>query len=279
MSKYHKITLIAGVEKFEELTANLLLLGIESLEETDNSLVFYTDDNIKYGTDEIVSALKNRFPDINIEVNESPEKNWNEIWARSIEPVYIKDKIVIYPSWKKKSINLNIPVKIEIDPKMSFGTGHNETTQLVLELMGDYISKNDKYMLDFGSGTGILGIAGIKMGIEKVIAIDIDDDAIINSKEYFINNNVSDSVTLYQCRLSDISETGFDVIAANIISGVIKSNIDTVHSKLKQNGKLFLSGILNTELGEISDFLNNNGFKIKKTLEKAEWLGIYCLKK
>ena len=278
MSNYHKITLYTEIEKYEELIANLLLLGIESFEEIENGLVFYTDGTIEQDIEEIISALKNKFPEIIIETEEFIEKNWNELWAKSIEPVYIKDKIVIYPSWKRQSINQSIPVKIEIDPKMSFGTGHNETTQLVLELMSNYLSTEDKLMLDFGSGTGILGIAGVKMGIGKVVAIEIDDDAIENSKEYFQINNVSDSVILYKCRLNEISESDFDIIAANIISGVIKFNINTIHSKLKQGGKLFLSGILKTEKKEMTDILTENGFLIKDTYEKAQWLGIYCTK-
>ncbi len=278
MSNYHKITLYTEIEKYEELIANLLLLGIESFEEIENGLVFYTDGTIEQDIVEIISALKNKFPEIIIETEEFIEKNWNELWAKSIEPVYIKDKIVIYPSWKRQSINQSIPVKIEIDPKMSFGTGHNETTQLALELMSDYLSTEDKLMLDFGSGTGILGIAGVKMGIGKVVAIEIDDDSIENSKEYFQINNVSDSVILYKCRLNEISESDFDIIAANIISGVIKFNINTIHSKLKQEGKLFLSGILKTEKKEMTDILTENGFLIKDTYEKAEWLGIYCTK-
>jgi len=73
-------------------------------------------------------------------------------------------------------INPKDKILIEIDPKMSFGTGHNETTQLVIELLIDEIDEEDKYILDYGCGTGILSIASIKLGMEKAIAIDIDDD-------------------------------------------------------------------------------------------------------
>lgn len=278
MSKYRKITLLLKVEKFEELITNLLLLGIDSFEEITDGIVFYTDDNIEYELDEIINSLRNKFPDIIINIEEFTEKNWNELWAKSIEPVYIKDTIVIYSSRKKNSINRNIPVKIEIDPKMSFGTGHNETTQLVLEMMCDYLDKDDNFMLDFGSGTGILGIAGIELGVDKVIANEIDTDAIENSKEYFEINNVSDSIKLYQCRLNEITETDFDLIAANIISGVIKHNIQTIYAKLKPNGKLFLSGILIEEKNDITEFLEENGFTIKNISEKGEWLGIFCTK-
>ena len=263
---------------YEELIANLLIFGIESFEETEEGIVFYSDETMEYKIEEIIASLKNKFPEITIEDEEFREKNWNELWEKSIEPVYIKDKIVIYPAWKRLAINQDIPVKIEIDPKMSFGTGHNETTQIVLEMMCEFLDKDDKFMLDFGSGTGVLSIAGIKMGLQNVIANDIDNDAIENSKEYFRINGVQDSVKLYQCSLNEIKETDFDIIAANIISGVIKSNIGIIYSKLKPSGKLFISGILINEKNDVMDFLTKNGFEIINISEKAEWLGIFCLK-
>lgn len=278
MSEYHKITLITKSGKYEELITNLLLLGIESFEEIEDGIVFYSDKTMNYKIEEIISSLKNKFPDIKIDTEEFIEKNWEELWEESIEPVYIKDKIVIYPAWKKQIINQDIPVKIEIDPKMSFGTGHNETTQIVLELMCEFLDKDDKFMLDFGSGTGVLSIAGIKMGVQNVIANDIDNDAIENSKEYFRINSVQNSIKLYQCNLNEIKESDFDIIVANIISGVIKSNIGIIYSKLKPGGKLFISGIMINEKNNVIDFLLKNGFKIKNISEKAEWLGIYCVK-
>lgn len=255
-----------------------MLLGIESFEEIENGILFYTDESLEINAEEIITALKNKFPDIIIDAEEFIGKNWNEMWEKSIEPVYIKDKIVIYPSWKRHSIEQNIPVKIEIDPKMSFGTGHNETTQIVLEIMCDYLDSDDKFMLDFGSGTGVLSIAAVKMGVQNVIANDIDNDAMENSKEYFKINNVENSVKLYQSNLNEIKESGFDVIAANIISGVIKNNISIIHSKLKPGGKLFLSGILIDEKNDMKDFIQKNGFIIGDIYKKAEWLGIYCTK-
>jgi ribosomal protein L11 methyltransferase len=278
LSKYHKIALITKLGKYEELIANLLLLGIESFEEIKDGVVFYSDETTEYGKEKIITSIKNKFPDIIIDTEEFIEKNWDELWKKSIEPVSIKDKIVIYPAWKKNEINRDVPIKIEIDPKMSFGTGHNETTQIVLEMMCEFLDEDDKFMLDFGSGTGVLSIAGIKMGVRNVIANDIDNDAIENSKEYFRINSVQDSIKLYQCSLNEIKESDFDIIAANIISGVIKSNIGIIRSKLKPGGKLFISGILISEKNDIVDFLVKNGFKIKNISEKAEWLGIYCLK-
>ena len=161
---------------------------------------------------------------------------------------------------------------------MSFGTGHNETTQLVLELMCEHIDENDKNMLDYGSGTGVLSIAGINLGIEKAVAIDIDEDAILNAEEYFTINNVSDKILMYQKNIDKIEEKDFDVITANIIRTVIENNIKSISEKTKHNGKLFVSGVLINETERILEVLSGNGFTVKEILKKAEWLGIYAIK-
>jgi ribosomal protein L11 methyltransferase len=162
---------------------------------------------------------------------------------------------------------------------MSFGTGHNETTQLILGMMCDYIDSNDKYLLDYGSGTGILAIAGVKLGVTQAVAIDIDEDSIENAKEYFNINNVSGKVKLYNSDITGITETDFDVITANITSGVIIPNLKHLYSKLEPNGKLFITGILNEESEELINNLTKNNFQLKELSSKAEWSGFYCIKK
>ena len=219
-------------------------------------------------------------PDGSISIGIFNNKDWNSEWEKTIEPVYILDKLVIFPSWKKDELDLtrgNIP--IEIDPKMSFGTGHNETTQLILEQMSTWIEpKTDRYMLDFGSGTGILAIAAVKLGLEKVIANEIDDDSIANAIDYFALNNVTGNVTLYQCDLTKVAEYGFDVIAANITSNVIIPNLPLMNQKLKSGGKLFITGILREETESLLNELTKNNFQMRELKQRAEWAAFYAIK-
>lgn len=216
----------------------------------------------------------------NIAINNFNNKDWNAEWEKTIEPVYILNKLVIYPSWKKDTLDLshgNIP--IEIDPKMSFGTGHNETTQLILEQMCTYIDpKTDNYLLDFGSGTGILSIAAVKLGVNSVIAIEIDDDSIQNAAEYFTVNGITEGITMYQKDISEISETGFDVIAANITSNIIIPNLPLMYSKLKPGGKIFITGILKEETETLINELTKNNFLMKELKQRAEWSAFYAVK-
>ena len=279
---YKEMQIVLSISNYEAIYNALYLNGIENILEEDGLIKIYFPEKEVSELDKLRKFLIENVSlrEKDILIKDFDDKNWNVEWEKSIEPVYIRDKIVIYPSWKKHHIkDSNRKVNIEINPKMSFGTGHNETTQLILEMMCNHIDAEDNYMLDFGCGTGILSIAGIKLGVKSVVAIDIDEDAIENAKEYFKTNVVLKSIKLYKKNISEIEETGFDVICVNIISNVIEENLKTISNKLKPSGKLFISGVLDEEDSSISDLLIKNGFQIKEKKIKSEWLGIYATKK
>lgn len=272
---------------FNEITYDLIynrlyLNGLTTILEENGVLKVYLPAADSLLVQKIKSELItiDQLSDSSINIGIFENKDWNIEWEKTIEPVYILDKLVIYPSWKKDELDLsrgNIP--IEIDPKMSFGTGHNETTQLILEQMSTFINpETDKYLLDFGSGTGILGIAAIKLGVENAVAIEIDDDSIVNAAEYFDLNGVSGNIVMHQSDIAEISETGFDVVAANITSNVIIPNLANINDKLKSGGKLFVTGILKEETETLINELTNHNFLIKELKQRAEWSAFYAVK-
>ena len=274
---------IAFNESTYDLIYNRLYLnGLTTILEENGTLKVYLPESNSELADKIKSELtsQDNIPLSEISIGKFENKDWNIEWEKTIEPVYILDKLVIYPSWKKHELDLskgNIP--IEIDPKMSFGTGHNETTQLILEQMSTFIEpKTDKYLLDFGSGTGILGIAAIKLGVENAVAIEIDEDSILNAAEYFELNGVSGSIVMHQSDIADISETGFDVVAANITSNVIIPNLTRIYDKLKSGGKLFVTGILKEETETLINELTKHNFLMKELKQRAEWSAFYAIK-
>lgn len=280
-NNFFEVQIAFNKDNYDSLYNALYLKGIENILEENGVLKVYFDEKKKKELDSLKKSLikEKIVTEKDIEVIKSENQNWNENWEKSIEPVYIKEKIVVYPSWKKDELeNSEHRILIEIDPKMSFGTGHNETTQLVLELMSDYIIGIEESLLDFGTGTGVLTIAGIKLGVGNAVAIDIDDDSISNAKEYFERNSVHDKVTLYKKNISQIKEDSFDVVCANIIRSVIIDNIEHIAGKIKPKGKLFISGILSTEDQEILEYLTQYDFEVVDIIIKSEWIGIYAIK-
>lgn len=280
---YLELEIAFNEETYELIYNRLYINGINSILEESGTLKVYLKPEEKSLAEKIIHELEETDhlrADV-ISLSEFPEQDWNKEWEKTIGPVYIKDKLVIYPSWKKNELVLTKGrIPIEIDPKMSFGTGHNETTQLILEQMVEFINPlTDEYLLDFGSGTGILSIAAIKLGVKKAVAIEIDDDSIENSREYFRINDVEGRIKLYQSDLKYLTETGFDVITANIIKSVIVPNLKLMSTKLKPNGKLFVTGILKEETEEMISELTSHDFMLIDLMQQAEWSAFYAIKK
>lgn len=280
MEKYKKIIIKTNSYNFEKVCNNLYLFGVNSILEEDNKLIFYLTENLIPDFKKFFSTIKEKFPTTSIKIEEFQNTNWDKKWRSTIQPVYIKNKIVIYPSWEKNKIKhkKNL-IKIQIDPKMSFGTGHNETTQLMLELMVDYISPKDDFVLDFGTGTGILAIAAAKLGVKEIIAIDNDIEAIKNANENARINKVSNKVSIIFSSIEIIKYSNFDIILANITTETIKKYFKNIYSKLKSNGKLILSGILKEESNNFISYLKRKGLIVKDVREKSIWSGLYCIKR
>ncbi|HWA05835.1 MAG TPA: 50S ribosomal protein L11 methyltransferase [Ignavibacteria bacterium] len=274
---------IAFNESTYDLIYNRLYInGLTTILEENGTLKVYLPESDTSLAEKIKHELTSEdiIPGSNISLGRFENKDWNTEWEKTIEPVYILDKLVIYPSWKRDELDLtkgNIP--IEIDPKMSFGTGHNETTQLILEQMSTFIDPaTDKYLLDFGSGTGILSIAAVKLGVESAVAIEIDEDSLSNAAEYFELNGVAGDIVMHQADISEINETGFDVVAANITSNVIIPNLGNIYDKLKTGGKLFVTGILKEETETLINELTDHNFLMKELKQRAEWSAFYAIK-
>lgn len=281
--RYIELEAAFSENTYDKIYNRLYLNGQSAILEENGVLKIYLPETENAAAEKIKSELikLDKIPVNNIHISLFENKDWNYEWEKTIEPVYILDKLVIYPSWKKDGLDLskgNIP--IEIDPKMSFGTGHNETTQLILEQMCKFINpETDKYLLDFGSGTGILSIAAIKLGVQKAVAIEIDSDSIDNAYEYFELNNVSNNIQMYQKDISEIDETGFDVIAANITSNIIIPYLGNMYNKLKPGGKIFITGILKEETEELINNLTKHNFLMKELIQRAEWSAFYAIRK
>ena len=190
------------------------------------------------------------------------EENWEEKWKEDIQPVVI-EPFIILPEWEVYEGNEYIPIKIRIGK--AFGTGLHPTTQLILQLLKDYI-KGGETVLDIGTGTGILAIASAKLGAKNVVAIDIDKDAIDECKTNSWENSVK--IECKQGTPKDI-QGKFDIVLANLETRIFRDVLKDIVPLF--NKYLILSGIFKEkERDEILDMLKKHNLKVIKELSKEE---------
>ena len=189
------------------------------------------------------------------------EKNWNEEWEKNFEPVRIANRCMIRASFHKQ--DPDYPLEIVINPKMSFGTGHHETTSLMIENQLN-IDHQDKVIMDAGSGTGILAILAEKLGACSVDAFDIEDWAFNNMEENVqLNNCNTISVKQGTIETLDLKEQ-YDILLANINKNVLLDEIPRYAEKLKKDGILLLSGFYKTDQEDISVKAGSYKLKLEK---------------
>ena len=185
------------------------------------------------------------------------------------------ENIVIKPSFREYKTKPN-QIVIEIDPKMSFGTGEHQTTKLVLNLLEKY-APSSKNVLDVGSGTAVLGIAASMLGAKNVVAVDNDEWCFINGKENVDRNNLS-NVNLVHGTIDDIVDNDFDLVLANINKNVLIEIKNALFDKLKKDGILILSGLLENDLDEIKRQFTQLGLTALDFQQLDEWIGIILKK-
>jgi ribosomal protein L11 methyltransferase len=225
---------------------------------------------------DFVRDLRSRFPQVHIDLRSEPTKDWLEEWKKGFKPFALVDGHWVVPSWCEPPPEAQH--KIWIDPGMAFGTGTHETTQLVAEALKEVLpsAREAKSFLDVGTGTGILAILAKQMGLTDVYATEIEDDARRVARENFARNGCDD-ITMNATQVEELPRR-FDLVAANIIDGVLLRLQEVLKARVKPGGWLILSGII---LERERDFLS--GFRLpgeKKwdlRRQKGDWL-LYAAK-
>jgi len=248
------------------LIALLADLGFESFTQNETGLDAYIQEEF----DNELSVKDLGFEDFSFSYTrtEIPKTNWNEEWEKNFNPVYVDDLVCIRAHFHPASEK--VKHDIVITPKMSFGTGHHDTTWLVSKTMFSLDFKNTS-VLDMGCGTGILAILAKQLGADKVLGIDIDDWSIENSIENATINNASDiEFKKGDASLLPINET-FDIILANINKNVLKKDLPAYFACLKKEGYLLLSGFFTTDVEELKLLAQSIEFSFIESYNKNEW--------
>jgi len=221
-----------------------------------------------------ISEILNLIPYDNLSVSQIKDKNWVLSYQKDFQPRKFGKKLWVYPSWAEIPYKTN-KVILKMDPGLAFGTGSHQTTHLCLEYLDKNPPKGDK-VLDYGCGSGILGIAALKLGAKKTFATDIDPQALIatkiNSKKNNLNENIFISIP------EDFKNIKVDILIANIFINSLIELKDDFCRLLKSGGRLILSGILKSQIHQVCNSYNNN-FAHKNIKYKDEWCLIEFKKK
>jgi ribosomal protein L11 methyltransferase len=206
------------------------------------------------------------------------DQNWMEAWKKHYKPILIGQKLLILPAWMESPEPNRIPIKI--DPGMAFGTGTHPTTQLCLELMELAMMNPSSTVIDVGCGSGILSIAALKLGANKVLGVDIDIESVKNSRENANVNEIGDDLILGQGSVTEVLNGQFEfksapLVVANILAPVLIRLFDAGLADLIQaNGEIILSGILSHQAESVIEAGQGKGLIKGEVRQMGDWVAI-----
>jgi ribosomal protein L11 methyltransferase len=259
----------------EVIAAFLGEIGFESFEEVPgglNACIQASSFNEQL-TREVLSSVP-AAKNCTFSITHVPDKNWNEEWEQNFQPVIIEDRCMIRASFHPS--RPEIPYSILIDPRMAFGTGHHETTWMMISGMFD-IPLNGKNVLDMGTGTGVLAILASMLGSASVLAVDIDDWSCRNAEENILLNKVG-GINVIKGDLNDVPEKKFDVLLANINRNVLLQHMPGYRDRLTSGGFLLLSGYLSADKDLLISCAKENEFLPTRILERNNWTAALFIK-
>ena len=263
---------------------------VEEKEGLETGITFFLRDNL-YGREQLaqiqgaLAAVKASEKELDLgslelKMKNVQEEDWANNWKKYFKPFAVGDKIVIRPSWEEYNDDGNKTV-LKIDPGHVFGTGTHETTQLCIELIENYLKKDDM-VLDIGCGSGILSIASLLLGAKYADAVDIDPNAIdiayTNAGMNDIGRETYDVVSGNILEDEDLNEKysgkKYDVVEANIVADVIIALTDKIPQYIKDGGVFISSGIIVERLDDVLEALKGHGFEVLEVKKKKGWSAI-----
>lgn len=269
---YLQITIPAADPSLQEMLIALLpSLGYDGFEQQDDALQAFLPEEQFDGA--ALESLLEQYGTPAYSTQRLEERNWNEEWEKSFEPVQVGDFCAV-----RAHFHTPIPGvthELVITPKMSFGTGHHATTYMMLQEM-QHLDFHGRRVLDFGTGTGVLAILAERLGASPVIAVDNDDWSIDNARENLAANHCTRISILKADTIPSPGAAGpFDIILANINKHVILGQLRSLEQQLAPGGVILLSGLLENDFEDIENEAVKQNLSISVRMTKGAWL---CLK-
>ena len=260
----------------DAVSSYLFALGAEGIEEREDYFIVYfaqknwNAEKASLVKDYLMSGLA--IPSDAINWGAIPDNDWNENWKDNFKTFRVSDTISISPDWENENPEPGV-INLIISPKMAFGTGHHETTQLLLLLLDKFLCDGDA-VLDAGCGSGILAIFAAKKGAGSVVAFDNDPVAMRNVAENIMLNQVETEFETFTRQLSDITPQPFDLIVANINRNVLLDLSGQFHHYISAGGKLMISGLLEEDEQQIRSAYRKQNWRVIDRQQKNEWIAL-----
>lgn len=274
---YIELQLTVSPDYTDILTAELAELGFESFVETDEGLNAYITepDFDQSAVAKLVSKYAGQTA-IAYQISTLEKRNWNAEWESNYKPIEVAGQVQVRASFHERDQYAGAArfrYDIVINPKMSFGTGHHETTAMMLEqqLGLDFAGKT---VLDVGSGTGILAILAAKMDARSVVAFDVEEWAVENARE---NAELNDcpQVNVFQGTIADVDpDSRYDVVLANINRNVLLAEIPIYVRLLADKGYLVVSGFYESDAPDLEQKATEAGLQLSRTLTNNQWTSL-----
>jgi ribosomal protein L11 methyltransferase len=269
---YTRLQVVCDPEYAEILMAEMADAGFDTFMETDKGFEAYAEgDSFDRPMMQEIESRYQHVKPLLLLIDKVEKQNWNEEWEKNVEPIFVDDQILVRASFHQ--IDRSFPYEIIITPKMSFGTGHHQTTYLMLrnQLRIDH---QNKRVMDAGCGTAVLSIMAAKLGAREIEAFDIDEWSVVNGEENAEVNGVH-AMRIRQGKITELSFDGlFDIILANINKNVLLSEMQNYYQYLQPGGHLLLSGFYTQDIPDLLAVAGPLGLAERHRDERETWAAL-----
>lgn len=266
----YNFTVTPTIPGVEILIAQLGETAFESFVETEKGVTAYVQKDL--WNENILSNIQLLDSDefsVKYTVEEIEQVNWNEEWEKNFEPILVDETCYVHAPFHDRK---NVEYNIEIEPKMSFGTGHHETTHMMIQHLLD-TDVFDKSVLDMGCGTAILAILAEMKGAQPIDAIDIDNWCYLNSIENAERNNCK-HISVFEGDAALLKGKNYDIIIANINRNILLEDMQQYTDCLNPKGILLLSGFYDDDIPAIDVSCQQKGLSLIKKYERNKWVAL-----